>query len=269
MFANCQLMGLDLAFPDICKTPPAMLPIPYPNLALGLMAIPNAWNILMMCMPAHNMATTIPLTNGDNAGVELGLASPTVMGPSRHVTCVPTVLVKCIPATRMTCTSTQNRTNAVGMRIVPSQIKVVLLGGGGGSSAAKSGSKSAGNAAKGAKNASTKAAKRARLKANHAKGKLREKEVEAELREEGHEILGTQVSAKTPLSRRVIDILIRDGETNEVRAIEVKAGNAVRSSTQVAKDEAMASEGATLVGKNAPTGEEFEGILKIVTEVLH
>ncbi|RYF54368.1 MAG: DUF4150 domain-containing protein, partial [Comamonadaceae bacterium] len=120
MFANCQLMGIDLAFPDICKTPPALIPIPYPNFALGPMAIPNAWNILIMGMPAHNLLTTIPLTNGDNPGLALGLISPSVMGPSRHVACVPNVLFKCIPATRLTSMTVQNRSNAVGMRIVPS-----------------------------------------------------------------------------------------------------------------------------------------------------
>src|SRR5690606_2345667 len=71
MFANCQLMGMDLAFPDICKTPPALIPIPYPNFALGPMGIPNAWNILLMGMPAHNLATTIVMTNGDNPGLAL------------------------------------------------------------------------------------------------------------------------------------------------------------------------------------------------------
>ena len=135
MFANCQLMGMDLAFPDICKTPPALIPIPYPNFALGFMGIPNAWNILLMGMPAHNLLTTIPLTNGDNPGLMLGLISPSVMGPSRHITCVPNVLFKCIPATRLTSLTVQNRFNALGMRIVPSQVKVVLLGGGGGGAA--------------------------------------------------------------------------------------------------------------------------------------
>jgi hypothetical protein len=126
MFANCQMMGLDLAFPDVCKTPPA-IPIPYPNIALGPTAIPNAWNILFMCAPAHNLATVTPLTNGDNAGVTLGVISPSVMGPSRHVTGSFTVLLKGSPATRMTSLSVQNRSNALGMRIVPSQFKVLML----------------------------------------------------------------------------------------------------------------------------------------------
>lgn len=137
MFANCQLMGMDLAFPDICKTPPALIPIPYPNFALGPMGIPNAWNILLMGMPAHNLLTTIPMTNGDNPGLALGLISPSVMGPSRHITCVPNVLFKCIPATRLTSLAVQNRFNALGIRAIPSQIKVILLGAGGAGAASK------------------------------------------------------------------------------------------------------------------------------------
>uniref|UniRef100_UPI001BCFD22B DUF4150 domain-containing protein n=1 Tax=Klebsiella aerogenes TaxID=548 RepID=UPI001BCFD22B len=74
MFANCQLFGVDLAFPDVCLTPmPAPTPIPYPDIALGPTAIPNALNILFMGMPAHNMATVTPLTNGDNPGVATGV----------------------------------------------------------------------------------------------------------------------------------------------------------------------------------------------------
>ncbi|WP_380180338.1 DUF4150 domain-containing protein [Kalamiella sp. sgz302252] len=128
MFANCQLSGTDMAFPDACLTPPAVqTPIPYPNIAVGTTAIPNAFNILFMGMPAHNMATVTPLTNGDNAGVALGIASGSVMGPSRHTTGAFTVLLKGMPATRTTSLSLQNSTNAVGMRTVPSQFKVLML----------------------------------------------------------------------------------------------------------------------------------------------
>ncbi|RQO51154.1 type VI secretion protein [Variovorax sp. KBW07] len=126
MFANCQMMGMDLAFPDVCKTPPA-IPIPYPDFALGPTAIPNAYNILYMCTPAHNMATVTPLTNGDNAGVVMGVVSQTVMGQSRHLTGAFTILLKGTPATRMTSLTLQNSTNMVGMRIVPSQFKVLML----------------------------------------------------------------------------------------------------------------------------------------------
>ena len=129
MFANSQMMGTDMGFPDVCLTPtPAgPVPIPYPNIAMGPMAVPNVPNILILGMPVHNLATTIPMTNGDNAGVNMGVASGTVMGPSRHLTGAFTVLYLGMPATRLTSMSLQNSTNCPGVRIVPSQTMVLML----------------------------------------------------------------------------------------------------------------------------------------------
>jgi hypothetical protein len=129
MFANTQMMGIDIGFPDVCLTPvgPAVAPIPYPNIAAGPMGVPAAYNILFMAAPAHNMATTIVMTNGDNVGVATGVASGTVMGPARHLTAAFTVLVDGMPATRLTSMALQNSTNCPGCRLVPSQVMVVLL----------------------------------------------------------------------------------------------------------------------------------------------
>jgi hypothetical protein len=127
MFANAQMGGMALGGPDVCLTPPAHLPIPYPNLSAQPMGVPAAYNVLFMCTPAHNMMTTVPLTNGDNAGLETGLISHTVMGPARHVTAAFTVLVGGAPATRMTSMTVQNSINSVGVSIVPSQVKVLIL----------------------------------------------------------------------------------------------------------------------------------------------
>ncbi len=132
MFLNTQMAGMNLAFPDVCLTPapPAPpIPIPYPNIAMPMMAVPNVLNVLVMAMPAHNLGTTIPMTNGDNAGLLTGVASGTVMGPSRHVTGAFTVLLNGMPATRMTSMSIQNSTNAPGCQLVPSQPVVLLLAG--------------------------------------------------------------------------------------------------------------------------------------------
>lgn len=129
MFANCQLGGLDAEFPDVCKTPPAAIPIPYPNFALGPMGVPAAYKVLVSYAPAHNLATTIPMTNGDNPGVLLGLVSQTVMMQQRHLTAAFHVLMCGPPATRLTSISMHNTINAPpGMRVVPSQVKVILLG---------------------------------------------------------------------------------------------------------------------------------------------
>jgi hypothetical protein len=131
MFANTQMMGMDTGFPDVCLTPappaPSPVPIPYPNIGAGPMGVPPVPTILYMATPAHNMSTTIPMSNGDNAGVATGVAAGTVMGPVRHVTAAFTVLLKGMPATRMTSVAIQNSTNCPGARVVPSQVKVLIL----------------------------------------------------------------------------------------------------------------------------------------------
>lgn len=127
MFANTQMSGIDMGFPDVCLTPmPAPVPVPYPNVANGAMGVPAVYHALFMCAPAHNTSTLVPLTNGDNAGVAMGVASGTVMGPSRHVTAANTFLVGGMPGTRLTSMSLQNSTNCPGVRLAPSQTKVVV-----------------------------------------------------------------------------------------------------------------------------------------------
>ncbi len=127
MFANTQMMGVDLGFPDVCMTPPAAIPIPYPNVALGPMTVPAVYNVLMFCAPAHNMFSTVVMTNGDNTGVMLGVASGMVMGPSRRLTAAFTCIVGGAPLTRLTSLGIQNSTNCPGIRLVPSQPTVLVL----------------------------------------------------------------------------------------------------------------------------------------------
>lgn len=101
--------------------------MPYPNIATSQMAVGAVYNVLFVGAPAHNLSTSIPLTNGDNLGVGRGVVSGSVMGNARHTSGATTVLIGGAPATRLTSTSIQNGTNAPGMRIAPSQLKVLIL----------------------------------------------------------------------------------------------------------------------------------------------
>src|SRR5262249_34892670 len=123
----CQLMGLSIGGPDVCLTPPVPEPIPYPNVALQPMGVPAVYNVLLEGGPAHNLATEVPLTLGDEPGIELGVASGAVMGPSRHLMASFTFLVGGIPATRMCSMTITNSTNAPGVSILPSQLKLLVL----------------------------------------------------------------------------------------------------------------------------------------------
>jgi len=133
MFANCQLGGLNFGFPDVCKTPSPVgpIPIPYPNMAMGLTANPATAckKIYLSCMPAHNLGTQIPISQGDNAGVAGGVASGMMMGPCRHLMGSFGVIYEGTPATKMTSPTGQNgmSLNAPGMTLAPAQFKVMIL----------------------------------------------------------------------------------------------------------------------------------------------
>ena len=129
MLAKTSAGGMSMGFPDVCLTPtPAgPVPIPYPNIAIHPTNVAFVPNVLVTCTPAHNMMTIAPMTNGDNAGVNLGVASGTVMAPSRNVTAAFTVIVGSAPMTRLTSASVQNSTNDPGVAIVPSVTNVLVV----------------------------------------------------------------------------------------------------------------------------------------------
>ncbi|MFO0554798.1 MAG: PAAR-like domain-containing protein [Polyangiaceae bacterium] len=131
MFASTQMMGMNLAFPDVCLTPappaPAPVPLPYPNTSMGPTTAPFCPNILFVAAPAHNLTHPVVVSLGDTTGAIGGVASGTCMNNTRPMTGAFTVLLSGAPATRMTTINIQNSTNAPGMRIVPSQPKILIL----------------------------------------------------------------------------------------------------------------------------------------------
>ncbi|MFO7751959.1 MAG: DUF4150 domain-containing protein [Desulfobacteraceae bacterium] len=129
-FVNCQLGGMHFAFPDVCLTPvPAPVPVPYPNFAMPMTAIPSQFKVLVMATPAHNLMTTVPMSAGDNAGVNLNPMSGMVMGPCRHLVGSVKTLFGGMPVTKMLSPTGQNGMSpgAFGASLVPSQVKVMAL----------------------------------------------------------------------------------------------------------------------------------------------
>lgn len=135
VFVKSQMAGMDFAMPDVCVTPipspagPVPTPLPYPNTALPMSAIPSQFKVLIMAMPAHNMMTTTPMSNGDNAGVMMNPLSGMVMGPSRNLMGSTNYLIGGFPATKMLSPTGQNGMSpgAFGASLAPSQVKVMSL----------------------------------------------------------------------------------------------------------------------------------------------
>lgn len=122
-------VGMNVGFPDVCVTPvgPVGVPIPYPNMALNATAVPFAPNVLVSFVPGLNMGAEMPMTLGDQAGVE----SP-FMGPGRYTMGNPTVMINALPAVNLLCPTTGNdMINALGAVLVPSVTNVFYSRAGG------------------------------------------------------------------------------------------------------------------------------------------
>lgn len=131
VFGNTQMNGMNLGFPDVCNTPtPAgPVPIPYPNISNQPLAVPFVPNIFHSFAPTQNMLRAPTISNGDNAGAAMGVASGMVMGPTKNMTGCFTTLVGGGPMTKMLDVTGQNgmSPNAVGATLVPSQVRVMYL----------------------------------------------------------------------------------------------------------------------------------------------
>jgi RHS repeat-associated protein len=88
------------------------------------------------------------------------------------------------------------------------------------------------------------------LAANVAAGRAAERRAARLLEASGATIVGSQVTVRTGLGLRRIDHVVQLPDASLV-AIEVKAGRAVRTAAQRAKDAALESEGGLFVGKNS------------------
>jgi hypothetical protein len=130
-YANCQMGGQNQAQPDVCMTPAAPSPVPvsYPNISMLNTATPSQTKVQILATPAHNIGTTVPMSNGDNAGVNLNSVSGCVMGPTRHLKSSMKVKIVGQPATRQTDQTGQNGVSpgAMGSTMSPSQTKVKIL----------------------------------------------------------------------------------------------------------------------------------------------
>lgn len=132
MFQLSMTGGMALGFPDVCKTPmPLPVPIPYPNISTAAMANPATvvMSVLTDGTPSLNLISEIPLSNGDEPGVLLGLISELIMGPTEFIMGSVMVLQEGCPAQRLTSVTGHNglAMNCPGVCLVPSQVTVLVM----------------------------------------------------------------------------------------------------------------------------------------------
>lgn len=130
MFANISLTVMNFAFPDICKVPTPLgpVPVPLPNIVISVTHIPCVFNIIIGGGLAENLLTQGTVSNGDEAGLAMGVVSSTIVGPDRYLLGSFRVFNGGLPATRLTSLTIQNTMNAPGVSLVPGQFVNLVLG---------------------------------------------------------------------------------------------------------------------------------------------
>lgn len=132
MFANTMLCVVNFGFPDVCEvpTPAGPIPVPFPNFAISITHIPSQTQVVIGGGLAENLLTQGTISNGDEAGIAMGIVSHVVMGPDRYVMGSLKVCIGGVFATRLTSLTTANGMvgNIVGLSITPSQVCVMVLG---------------------------------------------------------------------------------------------------------------------------------------------
>lgn len=125
MFGNICMAVLNFAFPDVCMvpTPVGPIPLPFPNFAISITHIPSQFTVILQCGLAENLLTMGTISNGDDVGVSLGVASGMFIGPDRQFLGSFKVFMGGIPATRLTTLTGQNglSPNMIGASLTPSQ----------------------------------------------------------------------------------------------------------------------------------------------------
>jgi carboxyl-terminal processing protease len=114
--------GENVGFPDVCRTPPPPgIPVPYTNHAPHALAEPFSKVVLISDMPALNVGSKIPKTNGDNPGV----LHPHYTEEGTFVDGCDNIFIDGLPGVNLTTKTTHNSMNCTtGAHTVPNDVNV-------------------------------------------------------------------------------------------------------------------------------------------------
>lgn len=79
--------GMSIAFPDVCKTPTPVgpIPIPYPNIAQSTDTDKGSKKVKMDSEPIMVQGSSFKMSSGDEAGSAQGVVSSKIKGPAEFV----------------------------------------------------------------------------------------------------------------------------------------------------------------------------------------
>ena len=73
--------GMNMTFPDVCKTPPGPVPVPYPNIGKSADTIGGPTTVVVDGVMPMTKGSKYMMSAGDEAGAALGLLSSKIKGP--------------------------------------------------------------------------------------------------------------------------------------------------------------------------------------------
>ena len=130
--ATSKQGGQSFAMPDTCLTPapPAPpVPIPYPNLGMPAQATGASTKVKFVNMPALKLDSEIPMSSGDEAGVNGGVVCGQNMGKVTYKMGSMKVQIEGKAAVSLLSMTGHNGANAnmpAGPQVAPSQTKVLI-----------------------------------------------------------------------------------------------------------------------------------------------
>ncbi|MFM2478733.1 DUF4150 domain-containing protein [Celerinatantimonas sp. MCCC 1A17872] len=133
MYALTMGTGMNVTAIDVCLTEAVVVvSVPYPNISETATTEPTADSLLIECMPALNESSVSLVSEGDEAGLLLGVVSHMISGETLYSVGCTTIFADGMPVQRLTSVTGQNALetleNAVGVTSSPSQTTVLTLG---------------------------------------------------------------------------------------------------------------------------------------------
>ncbi len=113
--------GMNFCFPDTCLTPPAAIPVPYPNFAPHSLAMPFSPNVMICMLPALNILSRVVMTFGDEAGT----MHPLYKQFGSFIVGAPNIAINMMPGVHLTLPTAGNGFNApIGAHVIPNIVNV-------------------------------------------------------------------------------------------------------------------------------------------------
>jgi hypothetical protein len=122
--------GMLMTFPDVCKTQvgPAVVPIPYPNIAQSADQDKGSKSVMIEGKPVCLESSTFSKSTGDEAGSLKGLISSEGQGEAKPLLFSPTVFIEGKAVVRNTDIFTSNKMNTPPAPIMQAQVAPAIAG---------------------------------------------------------------------------------------------------------------------------------------------